>query len=117
MCTLHARYYVQAPPLVTGISRPADALLIEDIAREEGYVLAASFDARNGCCLRSYSRPGWSALARFVSRAGDDWPEALAAFAARQDERVSAPQPGSIQPCTGRPDIGLVLGWVLTPRR
>lgn len=32
--------FAQAPSYVVGVSRPADALLIEDVAREAGYVPA-----------------------------------------------------------------------------
>lgn len=34
--------FAQRPPLVIGISRAADALLIEDVGREAGYVPAGS---------------------------------------------------------------------------
>jgi hypothetical protein len=32
--------FAERPAYVVGVSRPADALLIEDVAREAGYVLA-----------------------------------------------------------------------------
>ena len=61
--------FEKRPAYVVGVSRPADALLIEDVAREAGYVLADDQTVR---------------------------------------ELTEAAQPL---------DRGLVLGWVLAPKR
>ena len=61
--------FARRPAFVVGVSRPADALLIEDVAREAGYALADDQTVR---------------------------------------ELTAAAQPL---------DRGLVLGWVLAPKR
>ena len=100
------------PAMIAGVSRYADMLLIADIAREHGYMLAAEIEGRGRSCSGAKCRPGWNALARLGRSAGANWPEALAAYAA--DPRGSAPQFASSP--AARPDSGLVLGWVLAAR-
>jgi hypothetical protein len=103
----------EEPSLVFGVSRHADAQLIEDIAREHGYVLAASMDAKRGRCLRGDAQPGWRPLVGFVGKAGEAWPEALACYAGQAD-RVASLQPSHW--LRAAPDRGLVLGWALARR-
>lgn len=100
------------PALITGVSRFADLLLIADIAREAGYVLAAEVEGRGEQCAGSDCRPGWTALGRMTRAAGADWPAALAGWAA--DPRGALV--GVSRGAGSRQDGGLVLGWVLTRR-
>jgi hypothetical protein len=97
------------PAVVAGVSRHAEMQLLADIAQEEGYVLAAELEAKGRQCSGASCRPGWNALGRLGRSAGADWPEALAYWAA--DPRGALPQLSSAS--AGRPDRGLVLGWVL----
>jgi hypothetical protein len=98
------------PALVAGVSRHADALLIEDVAQEAGYARVALVSGRSDRCVGTQCRAGWQALARLADAAGGTWVEALAAYAARPGEamaRAAALAQGR------RADPGLVLGWVL----
>lgn len=97
------------PALVAGVSRHAEMQLLADIAREEGYVLAAELEAKGRQCSGASCRPGWNALGRLGRSAGSSWPEALALWAA--DPRGTLSQLAASIPA--RPDHGLVLGWVL----
>jgi hypothetical protein len=100
------------PGLIAGVSRHADFILIADAAREAGYRPAATIYGRARGCARHECQPGWQSLGRMASVAGDGWVEAFAAYAALPGEtvgRVAARLPG-------RPDAGLVLGWILAPR-
>ncbi len=99
------------PALVAGVSRHAEMQLLADIAREDGYHLAAELEAQGRQCSGANCRPGWNALGRLGRSAGTDWPEALALWAA--DPRGALPQLAS---AAARPDRGLVLGWVLAPK-
>jgi len=98
------------PALVAGVSRHAEMQLLADIAREEGYHLAAELEAMGHRCSGAQCRPGWNALGRLGRSAGSNWPEALALWAT--DPRGALPQLAAAS--TARPDRGLVLGWVLT---
>ncbi|BBC71935.1 conserved hypothetical protein [Altererythrobacter sp. B11] len=101
------------PALVAGVSRHADALLIEDIAREAGYIRVAAVHGRSGTCTANTCRPGWQALGRAAEAAGADWVEALADYAARPGEAAGRTL-AALAPTHG--DAGLVIGWVLAPR-
>lgn len=103
----------QRPGLVAGVSRHADALLIEDIAREAGYTRVSMIQGQASRCMGAQCRPGWQALGRLAEAAGADWVEALAGYAA-QPGRGLAQAAGSMG--GRRLDPGLVLGWVLAPR-
>jgi hypothetical protein len=100
------------PALVAGVSRPADLLLIADVAAEAGYVLAAQLEGRGRQCSGAQCAPGWSALARLGRAAGSGWVEALAAYAANPRGGVA----DLARVTLSRPDSGLVLGWVVAPK-
>ena len=104
--------FAAKPGLVAGVSRQADFVLIADVAAEMGYVLAAEFEGRGQVCSGSKCLPGWSALSRVASAAGQGWAEALGSWAA--DPRGGKPSLG--RAATSRADAGVVLGWVLVPR-
>jgi hypothetical protein len=96
------------PALVAGISRQADALLLHEAAMEAGYVRAAAVDGAHRCTTAE-CRPGWHALARMTTGAGDGWIEAFAAYAARPGHGgapLAAPAYQAVDP-------GRVFGWVL----
>jgi len=101
------------PSLIAGVSRHADALMIEEVGREAGYDTVATLHAREGNCAAGHCRLGWSALGRVTSGAGSAWVEALAEFASRPGELAGAALGRS--PPT-RADAGLVIGWVLAAR-
>ena len=101
------------PALVAGVSRYADLLLIADVAREAGYIQAATLHTRMGRCANAECHPGWASLGRLGKAAGAGWAEALAAYAV--DPRGKAAH-GSTGNWFGGSDRGLVLGWVLAPR-
>lgn len=101
------------PALVAGVSRHADALMIEDVAREAGYESVATLHGRGSRCAAHDCRSGWLALGRMASDAGSAWVEALAAFAVRPGE-LAGLSPRRAPPA--HLDPGVVLGWVLTPR-
>jgi len=99
-----------SPALIAGVSRHADFILIEDVAREKGYRPVATVYGRAGRCAGHECQPGWQALGRMASKAGSGWIEALADYAAKPGETAgkalaSAPIP--------RADPGVVFGWVL----
>jgi len=100
------------PALVVGVSRHADALLIEDVAREAGYTRVALVSGRARRCEAAQCRPGWQALGRLADAAGGAWVEALAAYAAKSGELAAQ----ATRLAGQRADPGLVLGWVLAPR-
>ena len=101
------------PALVAGVSRHADALMIEEVAREAGYGAVATLHGRGRTCASHDCRSGWSALGRMATAAGDAWVEALADYAARPGETAVQAIGAATLP---RVDAGLVLGWVLAPR-
>lgn len=103
----------RGPSLIAGLSRYADALMIEDVAREAGYAPVAVFHGRGDQCALQDCRPGWSGLGRMASAAGNAWIEALADYAARPGQAMG--QFASALP--GRADAGLVIGWVLAPAK
>lgn len=103
----------ERPGMIAGVSRHADFILIEDVAREAGYRPTATVYGRAGQCAGHECLPGWQSLGRVASAAGEGWVEALAEFAARPGA-VGA-MLGGVAP--GRSDAGLVLGWVLAPLR
>jgi len=105
--------FERRPALVAGVSRHADALLIEDVAQEAGYARVALVSGRAARCEGAQCRPGWQALGRLTDAAGSAWVEALAAYAARPGEVVAQAAGAAAR---GRADTGLVLGWVLAPR-
>jgi hypothetical protein len=97
------------PSLIVGVSRHADFILTEDVAREAGYrPVATVYGAGRGCggheCL-----PGWQSLGRMAQAAGGGWIEALAAYAANPGKGGG----GLVGAAGARSDKGLVLGWVL----
>ncbi len=100
------------PALIAGVSRHADFILIEDAAREAGYRPAATIYGRARQCAGHECQPGWQGLGRMARMAGGHWVEALADYAIRRGG-TTQPVPA---PVGGRPDAGLVLGWVLAPR-
>ncbi len=100
------------PALVAGVSRPADLLLMAEVALEEGYMLAAELESRGRLCAGAICRPGWNGLGRLGKAAGPNWTEALAAYAANP-RAVASAVPAAAQ---ARADKGLVLGWVLVAK-
>src|SRR5690606_1021277 len=74
------------PALVAGVSRHADFILIEDVAREAGYRPAATIYGRETRCAGHECRPGWQSLGRMASAAGEGWVEAVADYAALPSE-------------------------------
>ncbi len=101
------------PALIAGVSRHADALIIEDVAREAGYAPVATLHGRRDQCAIGNCRPGWQALGRLADAAGGDWVEALAAYAAKPGEIIARTAGSSL---SRRLDAGLVIGWVLAPK-
>ncbi len=100
------------PALVAGVSRHAEALLIGEVAMEEGYVLATELRGCNGACEGFTLSPGWNALNRMAAGAGEKWVELLAAWAANP-QASELPQ---VPRFAVAGDPGTVLGWVLVPR-
>lgn len=103
-----------SPALIAGVSRHADFILIEDVAREAGYRPVATVYGRAGRCSGHECHPGWQSLGRMARAAGGGWVEALADYAAKPGEvvgRVLASAPGP------RVDPGVVFGWVLARSR
>ncbi len=101
------------PALIAGVSRHADALMIEDAVRESGYAPVAMLHGRANACSAQDCRPGWSALGRMAETAGGRWVEALAEFATRPGGIGS----GAISAGAGSvADRGLVIGWLLAPQ-
>ncbi len=100
------------PALVAGVSRHAEALLIGEVALEEGYVLATELRGCDGTCEGFTLSPGWNALNRVASSAGANWVELLAAWAANP-QASELPQ---VRRFAAASDPGTVLGWVLVPR-
>lgn len=99
------------PALIAGVSRHADALLIEDVAREAGYRRVAVLRGNAGRCEGHDCEAGWGSLGSMARGAGSGWVEALAEYGVQPGQtgqlaaaRLPAPA-----------DAGLVLGWVLTP--
>lgn|GEM_PF-616445 len=105
--------FAAKPALVAGVSRHADLLLIADVAAEAGYVLAAEFEGRRRACSGAQCLPGWAALGRMAKASGQGWVETLAAYAANPGGNLPAP----LAVAPSRPDAGLVLGWVLAPKK
>lgn len=95
------------PALVAGVSLAADALLMEEVAREHGYVRVALFQGAADACGTQECAAGWQALGRMAEGAGPNWIEALADYAAkpRGAGQVTATPVGD--------DATAVLGWVL----
>lgn len=106
------------PALVAGVSRHADFILIEDVAREAGYRPAATIHGRAHRCAGHECQPGWQALGRMARRAGGGWVEALADYAARPGSGIgdAAGLAATGFAATGPSDAGMVLGWVLAPK-
>ena len=98
------------PALIAGVSRHADFILIEDVAREAGYRPVTTLYGRADRCAGHECLPGWQSVGRMAQAAGEGWVEALADYAAKPGEMagrafgVAVPR---------RADAGLVLGWVL----
>jgi hypothetical protein len=103
----------QRPALIAGVSRHADALLIEDAAQEAGYSRVTLVSGRAQRCEGAQCLPGWQALGRLTDTAGAAWVEALATYAARPGEAMARAAGAAAH---GRADTGLVLGWVLARR-
>lgn len=102
------------PGLIAGVSRHADFILIEDVAREAGYRPAATVYGRAGLCAGHECLPGWQSVGRMAQAAGEGWVEALADYAAKPGEAAGQALGAAVR---GRADPGLVLGWVLAPTR
>lgn len=100
------------PALVAGVSRHAEALLLGEVAMEEGYVLATELRGCKGACEGFTLSPGWNALNRVAASAGGNWVELLAAWAANP-QASELPQ---VSRFAAASDPGTVLGWVLVPR-
>jgi hypothetical protein len=98
------------PGMIAGVSRHADFILIEDVAREAGYRPAATVYGRAGLCAGHECSPGWQSLGRMASAAGQGWVEALADLAVKHGGAFAEVSLGAFG---ARPDAGLVLGWVL----
>ena len=100
------------PALIAGVSRHADALLIEDVAREAGYQRVAALQGNAGRCAGHDCEGGWGSLGTMAQAAGAGWIEALAEYA------VQPGQAGTFVPAGARrrTDAGLVVGWVLAAR-
>jgi hypothetical protein len=98
------------PALIAGVSRHADFILIEDVAREAGYRPVATVYGRDNRCAGHECLPGWQSVGRMAQAAGEGWIEALADYAAKPGEAAGRAL-GSAVP--RRTDAGLVLGWVL----
>jgi len=103
----------QRPALIAGVSRHADALLIEDAAQEAGYRRVTLVSGRAQRCEGAECLPGWQALGRLAGAAGGAWVEALAAYAAKPGRAMAR---AAVEPSLRKADPGLVLGWVLAPR-
>ena len=101
------------PALVAGVSRHAEALLLGEVAMEEGYVLATELRGCKGTCQGFTLSPGWNALNRVAAAAGDSWVEVLAAWAANPQ---ASEMPQVTRFAAAASDPGTVLGWVLVPR-
>lgn len=101
------------PALVAGVSRHAEALLLGEVAMEEGYVLATELRGCKGACEGFTLSPGWNALNRVAAAAGDSWVEVLAAWAANPQ---ASDMPQVTRLAAAASDPGTVLGWVLVPR-
>ena len=101
------------PALIAGVSRHADFILIEDVAREAGYRPVTTLYGRADRCAGHECLPGWQSVGRMAQAAGEGWVEALADYAARPGE-LAGRAPGGV--VSGKADAGLVLGWVLAPR-
>jgi hypothetical protein len=101
------------PALIAGVSRHADALMIEDVAREAGYETVAALHGRGEQCALHGCRQGWGAIGRVTGAAGNAWVDALADYAARPREAAGVALAARIP---GRQDAGLVIGWVLAPK-
>lgn len=100
------------PALMAGITRHADALMIADVAAEEGYVPAAELLGGPEGCSGNCAESGFVALTRLVVQAGACWPEVFGSWAA--DPQASAPLPDTAEavPADGQ----LAIGWLLVPR-
>ncbi|MXO65229.1 hypothetical protein [Altericroceibacterium endophyticum] len=101
------------PALVAGVTRHADQLMIEDVAREQGYMRAALLHGKQGQCSGLECRQGWNGVGRIARHAGSDWIDALAEFAIAPAE---AGAKALAQSAAQAVDPGLILGWVLVPR-
>lgn len=117
------RVIAARPAMIAGISRPADAMLMEEAAAEAGYIRVAVLDGRGHSCTMADCRSGWQALGRMAQGAGSGWIEALAAYAAKPGEPAAlaalpqaALKQAAMAPAAARPDSALVLGWVLAQR-
>lgn len=104
------------PALVAGVSRHAEALLLGEVAMEEGYGLATELRGCADTCEGFTLSPGWNALNRMAADAGGNWVELLAAWAANP-QASELPQVPRFAGANGpAADPGTVLGWVLVPR-
>ena len=102
----------QKPALIAGVSRYSEALLLGEVALEEGYVLATELRGCGDRCEGFTVSPGWNALNRMAADAGGNWVEMLAAWAANP-QASTLPE---VRRFAAAADRGTVLGWVLVPR-
>jgi hypothetical protein len=106
--------FERKPAIVSGVTRWADALMIEEVGRETGYRSVAVL-RRVGlrrCLAQDHPAP-WPELCRVADAAGDAWMEALAEFAAKPD-KWSAPAIAQVP--LREADTGNVTGWVIAPQ-
>jgi hypothetical protein len=96
------------PALIAGVSRHAEALLVEEAAAEAGYRRVVALEGRARGCTAAECRPGWRALGRMAEGAGDAWAEALAEFALHPRASVATRALPD-----ARPDPAMALGWLL----
>lgn len=98
------------PALIAGVSRQADALLVEEAAGEGGYVRVAAFVGQGARCTATDCRPGWHALGRMAASSGTGWVEALASYAARPRH---ASEVLIAAASVAHADPGRAFGWLL----
>lgn len=101
------------PALIAGVSRHADALLIEDVAQEAGYASVAVLHGQGDSCGVRQCDAGWRALGRMAEGSGSNWAEALAVFAARPGDHAATTLAAAPSQTA---DSGLVIGWLLAAR-
>ncbi|TIX49586.1 hypothetical protein [Alteraurantiacibacter aquimixticola] len=111
MVRLGREVVADAPALIAGISRHAEALLLGEVAAEAGYVLASEFLGKADGCSANTCHSHWLPLNRMAVAARGNWAETLAAWAVN-------PQRGEWPAATGpaTSDREMAIGWVLVPR-
>lgn len=104
----------ERPARIAGISRHADALLIEEAAAERGYHCVVALEGRGAACSLTHCRAGWQMLGDRLETAGRGWAEALAFYAAGPgrggDTLAAAPGRAGAERAFGREHV---FGWLL----